>query len=364
MRRLRTLGARLLGSHLAVLVATGITVIVVARLVAPTFYSAHVESMSHMMGGMTAVMEAELEAGFEEAFWQAMAVSMSVGIVVAVVASVVGSRRVIKPIDAVRRATRRLAGGNYRERVEEPLEEELAALAADVNHLAEALEHTEARRLRLLSEVSHELRTPLTTIDGYMEAILDGVLEPTPDIMGSVAHEASRLKRLAADIALLSRAEEETLPLERQAVDLVGLVEAVVTRLRPQYEEGGVDLRFTGSDPVVVTGDPDRLTQVVTNLVGNALSYTPAGGEVAVAVSADGPGAIVEVADTGRGVAAEDRERIFERFYRADRTAPGGMGVGLAIARSIARLHGGDVTVASEGPGRGSVFALTLPIDG
>lgn len=363
MRRLRTLGARLLASHLAVLLATGAAVIVVARLVAPTFYRAHVESMSHMMGGMTAAMEAELEAGFDEAFWQAMAVSMSVGIVVAVVASIVGSRRVIRPIDAVRRATRRLARGDYRHRVEEPLEEELAALAADVNHLAEELEQTEARRLRLLSEVSHELRTPLTTIEGYMEAVLDGVLQPTPDIMGSVAHEAARLKRLAADIALLSRAEEDALPLERDTLDLVAVVGEVVARLRPQYEQGGVDLRFTAPSSLEVVGDRDRLTQVVTNLVGNALSYTPAGGAVDVEVSRS-DSAVVEVRDTGVGVSAEDFQRIFERFYRADRSAPGGMGVGLSIARSIARMHGGDVAVASDGPGRGSVFTLTLPIDG
>lgn len=360
MRRFRTLGSRLLASHLAVVVATAVTVVIAASVVAPTVYRAHVESMSPMFEPMTSLMEAELEAGFEEAFGQALAVSVTIGVLVAVVASVIGSRRVIRPINAVRRATRRLAEGHYRERVEEPVEEELAALAADVNHLAAALEDTENRRIRLLNEVSHELRTPLTTIEGYMEAVLDGVFEPTPDIIASVAHEAGRLKRLAADIALLSRAEEKTLPLESEPLDLLELVSGVTDRLRPQFDEANVSLRVDADSPVPVVGDPDRLTQVITNIVGNALSYTPSGGAVEVTVKRSGDTAEVIVADTGRGIAEEDIERIFERFYRGDRTSPGGMGVGLSIARAIARLHGGDVRADSPGPGRGSTFTLTL----
>lgn len=361
MRRFRTLGSRLLASHLTVVLATAVTIVIAAGLVAPTVYRAHIESMSPMFEPMTSMMEAELEAGFREAFIQALAVSVSIGVLVAVMASVIGSRRLIRPIDAVRRATRRLADGHYTERVREPAEEELAALAADVNHLAAALEDTESRRLRLLSDVSHELRTPLTTIEGYMEAVLDGVLEPTPDIVASVAHEAGRLKRLAADIGLLSRAEEASLPLELEPVDLVGLVSGVTTRLRPQFEEADVVLSLGAEPPVPVIVDSDRITQVITNIVGNALSYTPSGGSVDVTVSRSGDTAQVVIADTGRGIASDELERVFERFYRSDRTSPGGMGVGLSIARSIARLHRGDVHAESAGPGRGSTFTLTLP---
>ena len=362
MRWLRTLRSRLLLSHLAVVVATLVTVLVAARIVAPTFYRAHVETMAHMMGGMTGLMEAQLEAGFEDAFAQALAVSGAIGILVAVVASLFGAQRLIRPIAAVRRATGRLAQGHYSERVREPVEEELAALAADVNHLAAALEDTEARRLRLLGEVSHELRTPLTTIEGYMEAALDGVIEPTPDIIASVAHEAGRLKRLAADIALLSRAEESALSLDLETVDLAGLTERVVDRLRPQYEEADVTLDFEAVEPVRAPVDPDRMTQVVTNLVGNAVTYTPRGGRVRVRVRSGPDTALIEVTDTGTGIAPGELERIFERFYRGDRTLPGGMGVGLSIARSIARLHGGDVVVESEGPGEGSTFTVEIPL--
>ncbi len=361
MRRFRSLGARLLLANLAVVLATALTVLIAARLITPTFYRSHVRSMAEQMDGMTTGLEAELESGFETAFAQSLLVSVMIGVGVALLAAVIGAGRVVRPIDAVRRTTRRLAQGHYRERVEEPVEEELAALAADVNHLAEALEHTEERRLRLLGEVSHELRTPLTTIEGYMEAVLDGVLEPSADVIAAVAHEAGRLKRLAADIALLSRAEEATLELDVRDHDVSDLVAGVVARLRPQFDEKGVDLVLDAGSPAVVPVDADRITQVVTNLVGNALTYTPTGGSVDVVVHADPRGATVTVADTGRGIDPAETDRIFERFYRGDRSAPGGMGVGLSIARGIVRLHGGDVTVDSTGRGTGSTFTVRLP---
>lgn len=365
MKSLRTLGARLFASHLAVVAASSLTVLLVARLLAPTFYRDHLASMSQMMGGaMTDAFEAQLESSFGAAFTQALVVSVLIGIVVAVILALAGSRRVVRPIDDVRRATRRLARGNYRDRVAIPSEEELAALAEDFNDLAGALAATEERRLRLLAEVSHELRTPLTTIEGYMEAILDDVLEPTPDIVAAVAHEASRLKRLASDIALLSSAEEARLTLHCRTVDLVELIRGVVTRLAPQFAEADVAIAAGTPDHCEVNADPDRVTQIVTNLIGNALTYTPSGGAVTVELICDSSTAEITVADTGQGVDAADAELIFERFHRGDRSAPGGMGVGLSISRSLARLHGGDVTLKSDGIGLGSTFTVTLPIEG
>ncbi|HEY5649946.1 MAG TPA: ATP-binding protein [Acidimicrobiia bacterium] len=365
MSRLRSLGARLFVSHLAVVAASSLTVLLITRLIAPGFYRDHLSSMTHMMGGeMTEAVRSQLETSFSSAFTQALIMSVLIGIAVAVVLALAGSRRVVRPINEVRRATRRLARGHYRDRVEIPSEEELAALAEDFNDLAAALAATDERRLRLLAEVSHELRTPLTTIEGYMEAILDGVLQPTPDIVASVAHEATRLKRLAADIALLSSAEEAGLALDRHAIDLVGLVSGVVARLRPQFAEAEVGISVQAPDRCEAVADPDRVTQIVTNLVGNALTYTPGGGSVTVSIRRDTSSAQISVIDTGLGVDADDAELIFERFHRVDRSAPGGMGVGLSIARSLARLHGGDVTLESDGVGRGSTFTLTLPIEG
>lgn len=359
MNRFRTLRARLALSHALVVLGIAVTVLVVGRLTAPAFYRDHIGMMAGMMGGDA--MTADLQEATIRALNQALAVSVGVGLLVALVAAWFASRRLVEPIDDVRRATRKLAEGDYGERVMLPVEAELAGLAGDVNRLADSLATTEQRRLRLLTDFAHEFRTPLATVEGYMEALLDGVLDPSPEIFGSIALEASRMKRLADDLGLLSRTEEGAVRLEMADVDVGSLVTAVCDRLSSQYIDKGVDLVCEGGPQATVRGDHDRLLQALTNLVGNALSYTDPGGTVRVGWTGQSANVRITVVDDGRGIRAEDRERIFERFYRADRTVPGGTGVGLTIARGIARLHAGDITVHSEGRGRGSRFELTLP---
>ncbi len=359
MKRFRTLRSRLALSHVVVVLGIATTVLAVGRLTAPAFYRDHIGMMGGMMGGDA--MTTDLQAATIRALNQALIVSVGVGLFVALVAAWFASKRLVEPIDEVRLATRKLAEGNYGERVVPPAEAELAGLAGDVNRLADSLATTEQRRMRLLTDFAHEFRTPLATVEGYMEALLDGVLEPSPEIFGSIALEAARMKRLADDLGLLSRAEEGALHLEPADVDVGALVSAVCDRLSPQFLDKGVELTCEGGPIATVRGDPDRLLQAVTNLVGNALSYTDAGGTVRVDWTVDKGAAVISVIDTGRGIRAEDRDRIFERFYRADRTVPGGTGVGLTISRGIARLHGGDISVHSEGPGRGSRFELSLP---
>ncbi len=353
---------RLALSHLAVVAVGAAAVVVVARAVAPVSFQSHMAGMG--MVGMAGMMTSELQASFDAALSQALFVSVSVSVAVAVVAAVVASRRMAAPIDRVRLASRRMAEGHYSERVDEPVELELAALAHDVNHLAETLEHTEERRIRLLGEVSHELRHPIATLQGYLEGMLDGVLQPTPDILTSMAGEASRLNRLADDLNLVSRAEEGGLPLNRRPVELTGLIESIVDRLEPQFLDENVALTFRPGPPLSVAVDPDRVGQILTNIIGNALTYTPAGGSVVVTCTPTPAAAEIAVTDTGDGLSQDDLDRVFERFYRGDRSAPGGTGVGLTIARSLARLHGGDVTAASDGEGRGSTFTITLPAAG
>ncbi len=362
MRARRGLRARLATSHLVVVVAGAVSVAAVAVVVSPAFLRSHIEGMEQMVLSDMEQMGAELERAFRVASWQILGVALVVSVVVAVLAAFFASRRLLDPITAVQVAARRLAAGHYDERLALPDDEELAALAADINRLAEALESTERSRMRLLNDVAHELRTPLSTIEGYMEAILDGVLEPTPDIIASVGAEALRLKRLASDVSVLSRAEEGVLPLERSLLDLGVLVTDVVGRLGPQFTENDVRMSAVPGPTVLVDADPDRVTQVLTNLIGNALSHTPPGGTVTVSWAASGDEVGVEVTDTGSGIPADHLERIFERFFRGNTSAPGGTGVGLTIARSIARLHGGDVTATSPGPGEGSTFRLTLPL--
>ncbi len=272
------------------------------------------------------------------------------------------ARKINEPIQAIADATRRLAQGNYAVRVPLGDSTEIAKLAHDVNTLAAELEDTETRRLQLISDVAHELRTPLQTIEGSMEALMDGVVEPTDEVFAAIADEAARLKRLAFDLSTLSRAQEGPQRIERRPVELAAQVGEVVDLLRHQFDPQGVQLRVTIDQPLTISADADRVAQILTNVIGNALAYTDEGGTVSVRVLSDGPWAVVRVTDTGRGISPADLDHIFERFFRIEDRSSSGTGVGLTIARSLARAHGGDITASSPGLGQGSVFEVRLPV--
>lgn len=361
---LRSLQVRLLMMQLTVIVIGVVALIAGVEVLAGTFFEGHLRTMRHVMGGMmTSVMERDLEVAFDSSIRRALVVSVGVSIVAALALSTFATRRILAPLDSVRAAARRMAAGSYGERVEPPAERELAALAEDVNALASALDTTEQRRVRLISEVAHELRTPLTTIDGYLEGMFDGVFEPSEEILAAAGREVRRLKRLADDLSSLSAVEEAPRALELLAVDLAGLAADTAERLRPQFQAQDVSLNVETPQPVMVTGDRDRLSQVLTNIIGNSLAYTPAGGRVRVRTERRGHHGVVSVTDTGKGLTPEQCAAVFDRFYRADPSAPGGTGIGLTIARSIVHQHGGEVTAESPGPGRGSTFTVQIPLD-
>ncbi|MBT8165246.1 MAG: HAMP domain-containing protein [Acidimicrobiia bacterium] len=307
------------------------------------------------------VPDDEVNEAFRSALETALLVAFAIGILVAALLALIVSRRIMLPIELVRDTTIRLARGQYDERVPVPAEQELAALARDVNTLAATLENTEQRRARLISDVTHELRTPLTTIEGYMEGLIDGVLEPGEQVFSVVADEAARLKRVVADLGLLSRIDEGVLTLERGPVDPYLIATTVAERLQPQFSDQQVELVTDGEDGLLIGGDEDRLAQIFTNLIGNALTHTPPGGRVSVIGKRVDGWVSIEVTDTGSGVAPEALERIFDRFYRAPGTDRRGSGIGLTIARSLARAHGGEVEASSGGPGRGATLTVRLP---
>ncbi len=357
-----SLRTRLLLSHLAVVAAGVVTVLIAANWLAPTFVDSHVREMENMAGSMMGhQMISDFRDGVLSGLGQAVLLAAVVSGVVAVAVAVVSSRRLLRPLDAVRAATRRLAAGSYSERVPEPRESELAALATDVNALASALQQTERRRLRLISEVSHELRTPLATIKGYAEGLVDGVFPADEEVLTAVGREAARLERLAADLNELSRSEEGQIDLRLEPGDLATLAGEVAERLRPQFQDQGVDLVVEAVPPLPAEFDRDRMTQVFTNIIGNALTYTSPGGRVTIRGELTDREVRVAVIDTGRGVAPEQLSTVFERFYRVDRSAPGGTGIGLTIARDIARRHGGDLTASSPGLGAGATFTVAIP---
>jgi histidine kinase len=207
------------------------------------------------------------------------------------------------------------------------------------------------------------MRTPLTVIDGYVEGIIDGIFDSSE--LGRIEPEVRRLRRLADDLSTLSRAEEDRLDLQYAEFDLSGLVEHVAARMRPQFDDTGLALTVRlPSGRISVRADPDRITQVLTNLLGNALIATDSGA-VTIDVAARSDAAVISVTDTGEGLAAGDLERIFERFYRVPARRrvdqDPGSGIGLTISRGIARAHGGELSASSPGRGHGATFTLQLP---
>jgi signal transduction histidine kinase len=359
------LPVRLFISHAAVAVAGILVAYLTIRLLLPHLFDQRMGGMAghgHGTGSAgrpgTGIHDALISA-LDTALW----VGLLVGAAAAAAVTVLVTRRLLRPLNAVRAATRRIAAGHYDSNVPLAVEPELAALANDVNTLARTLADTEARRTRMLGDVAHEMRTPLTALDGYVEGLIDGIFTATPQTLAALSEELRRLHRLADDLSGLSRAQEQRFDLHPAEVDLADLTRRAAARLAPQFDDAHLTLAVNAEHALPAHVDADRIVQVLTNLLGNALLATPAGGTVTVTARRSGDHTRIAVADTGVGLTPADTERVFERFYRAGGQPRRsiGSGVGLTIARSIARAHGGDLTATSRGLGHGAAFTLTLP---
>ncbi len=369
---MRKLSLRLIASHLLVAVLGALATFLVVRQLAPALFDETVRRAqatgTGRVPGQGLGPNSGLRDQFATAVDQALLLGALVGLAVAAVAGFLVARRVLAPLGRVQEATRRIATGDYATVVTPPRIEELAALATDVNLLGRALGDVETRRVRLLGEVAHELRTPLTVIEGYVEGMIDGVLPTDEASLALISEETRRLARLSDDLSMLSRAQEGRLVLRPVRGELREPVIAAAERLRPQAEDAGLTLRLLpGERALPVTADADRIAQVITNLVGNAIRASEPGGTVTLDCAAEGDRAVVRVSDTGEGLAPDDVERVFERFYRVPGRRGGGTdagsGIGLTIARDLVRAHGGELRAASQGRGHGATFTLTLPLD-
>ncbi len=293
-------------------------------------------------------------------------VAVGASVLVALAVAVFVARRIVEPVEAMGAAAQRIAAGRYGERVPVASQDELGELAEQFNRMAEALQRLERLRKDLVADVAYELRTPLAGLSGYLEGLLDGVLEASPEVLARMQREVHRLQRLVEDLQELSRVEAGQVKLEPVPTILRDVVEGVVGRLRPQGEDKRIRLAVeVPPDLPTVLADPDPVAQVLTNLLGNALQYTPPGGRVDVRAWRVGREAVVAVQDTGIGIPRKHLPFVFERFYRVDRSRSrraGGAGIGLAIVRSLVELHGGRIWADSPGPGRGSTFTFTLPV--
>ncbi|MFF9486025.1 sensor histidine kinase [Streptomyces sp. NPDC014676] len=292
-----------------------------------------------------------------------VAVAMGVALA-AVLGALLLSRAVLRPVRAMTLAAKGLGEGDLERRVPVSGRDEIAQLGGAFNRMADSLQAGEERQRRLIGDIAHELRTPLANLRGYLEALRDDVVEPTPELLASLHEEALLQQRIVDDLQDLALAEAGALTYHPTEVDLRELLETGRTAHRAQADAAGVTLGLEAPDPVFVTADPDRLRQVVGNLVGNAIRATAAGGSVTLALTSRRELAVVEVRDTGKGIAAEDLPHLFDRFWRADASrgrATGGSGLGLSIARQIVTDHRGTIEVRST-VGVGTTFTVVLPL--
>jgi signal transduction histidine kinase len=361
MTRRWSLAGRLFAAQVLVVLVGAVTLGLVAVAVGPAIFRDHLRQAS----------DSDAVGHVEEAYASASAVSLGVALLAALVAALAVSgyvaRRVARPVGQLAAAAADVADGRYHARVESPgIGSEFDTVAQAFNAMATRLSDVEETRRRLLADLGHELRTPVATIEAYVDAAEDGVAVVGEDTWLVLRAQTGRLRRLAEDVAAVSRAEEHQLDLHRRRVAAADLVRAAVAAAEPRFTAKGVHLRAPLGDTVdaEVDADPERMGQVLANLLDNALRHTPPGGHVTVAVDRDAAGVRFTVVDTGEGIPTPHLPHVFERFYRADPARHrdhSGSGIGLAIVRAIVAEHGGRVTAASDGAGTGARFTITMP---
>ena len=358
------LATRLLVAQALVLLAGAATTWLVASVLGPSIFHDHL-TQAHV--GHTAAETRHVE----DAFASALLISISVATLTAVAAALAVSwyfgRRVQRSIASVSDAAAQIAAGRYGARVPDPrLGGEFTTLAATYNTLATRLEATETTRRRMLADLAHEMRTPLATVDAHLEAVEDGVRPLDRETLGVIRGSTQRLRRLAEDITAVSRAEEGDLEISPQPVEATALAQAAADGARDRYTAKGLQLDVALDAAGTVRVDPDRMAQVLGNLLDNALRHTARGGKVTLTCRRRGRWVEYILADTGDGVAPEHLPHLFDRFYRADSARDrdrGGSGIGLSIAKALVEAHGGTITAASPGLGQGSTFTVRLPAD-
>jgi signal transduction histidine kinase len=273
-------------------------------------------------------------------------------ILAATVLAVVLGRRLARPLREIGGAARRVAAGDYGARVPTDGPDEVAGLAVSFNQMAEALEEQERMRRDFIANAAHELRTPLTNLQGYLEALRDGVIQADAATYESLYEEADRLVRLSRSLDTLAAGDAGSHWSAPVELDLVGAIAAAVELAGPGFDRAAIRLEANLPERLVVRADPDGLAQVLGNLLQNALRYTPPGGSVSVHAERRPDGVIVSVSNTGEGIPAADQAHVFERFYRVEKSRDrgrGGAGIGLAIVQQVIEAAGGRVGVESVG---------------
>jgi two-component system, OmpR family, sensor histidine kinase BaeS len=278
---------------------------------------------------------------------------------IALMLGVVLARRATAPAREMTRAARDLAAGDRSRRVEFEAPDELGEMAVAFNAMADTIEEEDRLRRMFAADVAHELRTPLTILRTQVEGLQDGVVEPSSKELASLHDETLRLTRLVADLETLASADAAGFSQERQPIDLRPVLERAAREFAGAFEAEDVELSVN-LENVRVDADATRIHQVVSNLLSNALKFTPAGGVTRVALRSEDGGAVIQVSDSGSGIPADELPYVFERFFRGKGSRARGSGIGLTVARELVRAHGGDIQVDSA-PDRGTAFTVRLP---
>lgn len=300
---------------------------------------------------------------FRRGSFIALTIAALVAIVLASIAGALYAGRLVRPIETITAAARALRQGDRDARANLTGDDEIAVLGTTFDEMADAIEADRELERRLTADVAHELRTPLQAIQATVEAMQDGVLPADEERLGVVRDETVRLGRLADAILELTRLERGSLPFEMRRLDVAAPVRAAVDANEALIEACDLTMSVDVADGVIVRGDSDRLQQAIGNLLSNAARYTPAGGRIAVRVGAEAEQAVIEVKDSGIGIADEDLTHVFNRFWRADSaraTTTGGLGIGLAVTKEIVDRHRGTIGVESTSGG-GTTFTIRLP---
>ncbi len=363
-RRGAGLAGRLLLAQSLVLVAGTLTAWLIAANVGPSLFHQHLTSANV---GSTPAQITHAEMAYRSANTLSLSMALLAALVAALGVSVYQTRRIGRSVATIAAAASEVAGGHYDIRVPGPgLGPEFDALAAAFNQMAGRLGSVERTRRRLLADLGHEMRTPVATLEAYLEALEDGVATLDAETSQLLRSQTRRLARLSEDISTVSRAEEGQVRLDLRAVQPGLVVAAAANAAAEAYQAKGVRLvSDIAAGLPELSLDPERVGQVLGNVLDNALRHTPAGGTVTIcaAISRTG-GVALSVTDTGDGIPAEHLPHVFERFYRVDTARDrthGGSGIGLAIAKALIEAHGGQLSVTSPGTAQGSTFLIVLP---
>jgi two-component system sensor histidine kinase BaeS len=271
--------------------------------------------------------------------------------------SIIFSRKLINPIKKLDSAAEAISEGDLKKRVKIPGGDEISRLSETFNRMAENLERQESLRKKLISNVAHELRTPITAIKGEVEGMMDGLVMTDKEHLHSLYEEINRIKKILEGIEDLSQAEASAFWLRRQKIQLKPFLKSIIERFNRLFFDKGLTFEFSNNEEIVINADPDRMSQIIVNLLSNALKATERGGKIWMRTGEKDSGVFIEIGDTGHGIRAEDLPFIFERFYKI---SEGGLGIGLSIAKELAEAHGGKIEARSM-YGKGSTFTVFIP---